>query len=210
MDVVRTFLVVSKLHKFAMIADAKESTTETEKTAYPSYKTLFDEYEIKEIGKTFDKFDQDRSGRIDHQEFFDLMKNIDSSIEDERLRRMVASLDLDNDGSVDKEEFLQWYGEQMIAAEANNGGKKRSVRDRAKDIFDMFDDDGNGSLSLSEFKAKLDVFGDFTLDEIGELVTELDHDKSNQISVDEFEELIKRYEPREIVKQLSVALARIH
>jgi len=208
MDVVRTFLVVSKLHKFAKVADAKEITTK--KGPQPSYKTLFDAYEIKEIGKTFDKFDRDGSGNIDHQEFFDLMKNIDSTIEDERLRRMVASLDRDGDGSVDKEEFLQWYGEQMIAADANNDGEKQSVRERAKDIFDLFDDDGNGNLSLSEFKAKLDVFGDFTLDEIGELVTELDHDKSNQISVDEFEELIKRYEPRDIRKELKRSSRKKH
>ena len=58
----------------------------------------------------------------------------------------------------------------------------------------MFDTDGSGSISVSEFIDKMrSVAKDLSIDDITLIARELDEDESGTISMNEFHELIEKH-----------------
>eukprot|EP00978_Attheya_sp_CCMP212_P002587 scaffold5259_cov58-Attheya_sp.AAC.9 len=126
-------------------------------------------------------------------------------MEPEKLNRMISALDTDMDGSVSKQEFLQWYGTQVMASRGDgvdvnvDGDSHLNNKTRAHRLFAMFDKNKSGKISIGEFKAILDKFNmGFTVDEVGEIVRELDEDGNIMIGLEEFEKLLEKYTPEEL------------
>ena len=93
----------------------------------------------------------------------------------QQLAVMVALLDANGDGDISKEEFIQWYSDQLEKNELNPD-------EMAKSMFSMFDADGSGSITIEEFKEALDAFDvGLSLDDVTELVKELDEDRNGHI-----------------------------
>lgn len=186
--VVRTFLIIHKMWhtaKFNLVGPTKVSKAQMKDDA-------FTELERSEVSKSFDAIDADRSGAISHEEFRDLLTRLGADLTDEAFTRMVNTLDADGDGEVTKEEFLTWYF-------AHSAADEMSLEERAKDLFEMFDDDKSGELSIGELKSKIDALDmGFTVDEIGAIVNELDKDRSGTVSDEEFHALLKKYYPKEL------------
>jgi Ca2+-binding EF-hand superfamily protein len=87
---------------------------------------------------------------------------------------------------------LQWYTEQILSEHS-------SPHEQAKKLFELFDDDSNGEITIGEFKDKLDALNlDFSIDDVGAIVNELDKDRSGSVSLEEFETLFVKYYPREL------------
>lgn len=152
-----------------------------------------DHAEIIAVGHTFDGFDNSHTGTITHDDFAGVMKSLVNSIDENKVKAMIEMLDADGDGEISREEFLNWY--KMKMAE----GEHVSHEEQAHHLFKMFDEDGSGMITISELKDTLDAFNlGFTLEEVGDLVHELDEDGDNAIGLEEFEELIEKYAPKEI------------
>ena len=183
---VRTFITVYKLRRFAMNAEAPR------KESRFHYSQIFEKHEIDEVGRTFDAFDLDGSGRITLDEFEQLMGRLGANFSDEELRTLVVALDTDKTGGVDRDEFLQWYADSSLDDDI-------TVDEFSQFMFDVFDSNGSGELTIGEFKQKLDhVSTRFSVDEIGDLVNELDVNNSGTICREEFEHLIHKYYPKEL------------
>ena len=61
-------------------------------------------------------------------------------------------------------------------------------------MFELFDRDGSGTITIGEFKSVLDSFNvGFTVDEIGDLVNELDEQDNGTLSEEEFEEFLEKH-----------------
>ena len=103
---------------------------------------------------------------------------------------VVCSIQMqNNDGHIDKNEFLAFY----LANVAIKPDKK-SLKALAGQIFEDFDADRSGEITLTEFKEILDSFDlKMTLDEIGLLVNELDEHDNGTISEHEFVELLEKH-----------------
>jgi len=147
------------------------------------------------IMDSFDIFDKEGRGRI-HPE---VLKKVlltftkNEKIHDEVFFNVFSSIDMNSDGFIVKEEFVIWYRSVMSMEEANYA----STKERAKFLFDMFDEDDSGHISFGEFKSSLDKFDiGFTVDDIGSLMYELDDDGDGMISEDEFVALIAKYSPK--------------
>lgn len=67
---------------------------------------MTDKHELKEI---FGHFDGDHNGRIDCSEFKKLMKALDADLSPEELDIGFDIIDSDNNGSIEFEEFIQWW-----------------------------------------------------------------------------------------------------
>lgn len=186
--VVRAFIVIYKMRRFAM----KAETTEYDPDQARLFRLNFDPVELREVGKTFDAFDTNLDGSVSQDEFENLMKNLGAEVSPEGLRRMVAMLDADGDGVVSKEEFINWYAE-------NAHDDDLSEEERAHFLFRMFDRENAGELTIAEFKRKLDALNvGFSVDEVGAIVNELDEDNSGTIGLYEFEDLLNKYYPKEL------------
>jgi len=188
--VIRAFIFIYKLGRFASHA----ADAEYDKEAVAEMMESFDPVELREVGKTFDAFDSSGDGNISYDEFEDLMTNLGADVSEEDLRKMINILDEDGDGEVSRDEFISWY----VAHSADEDDL--SFHERAKYLFRMFDNDGSGEVSIGEFKAKLDALNiSVTVDEAGAIVKELDEDNSGTIGLHEFEELLERYYPKELL-----------
>ncbi|XP_059070043.1 probable calcium-binding protein CML25 [Cryptomeria japonica] len=98
-------------------------------------------------------------------------------MEDE-VKMMIAEADSDGDGYVDLSEFA--------ALNTRGVDSAASLRD-LKDAFNMFDIDGNGSISADELHRVLRRLGETSsLDECNHMIRGVDADGDGQFSFDEF------------------------
>ncbi|KAL7559193.1 hypothetical protein ACA910_013200 [Epithemia clementina (nom. ined.)] len=189
--VVRTFLIIHKMWYTAQ-QSIKKADSKHKMMRATSRTNSFSSLEQMEVAKSFDALDADHSGSISHEEFRSLLTRLGAHMTDREFNRMVATLDADNDGEVTKEEFIDWYATQSDA-------DSLTLRERARDLFGMFDHDNSGEITIGEFKAKLDALQmGFSVDETGAIVNELDRDRNGTVSEEEFEELLKKYYPKEL------------
>jgi calcium-dependent protein kinase len=122
------------------------------------------------------------------------MERFGASLSKAELRKLVEKLDTDKTGCVSKEEFIQWYAECCHKDDM-------SEDDLAKFMFQVFDMDNSGEISVGEFKKRLESRNTrFTVDEVAGLVDELDENSSGKVSLEEFKHLLHKYYPRELDK----------
>ena len=123
------------------------------------------------------------------------MTNLGAHVEEEHFDRLVSSLDTDGDGLVTKTEFINWY---QYYAEKD----ELTIQERAEDLFEMFDTNRSGEITLGEFKSRIDALNmDFSMDEIGAILHVLDRDRNGSVSLEEFEHLLKHFYPEELSRQ---------
>mmetsp|Transcript_6674 Transcript_6674/g.10943 ORF Transcript_6674/g.10943 Transcript_6674/m.10943 type:complete len:629 (-) Transcript_6674:29-1915(-) len=141
--------------------------------------------EFQEIAGVFDLYDRDGSGEIELSELGDVMSSLGFTLSESEREKMFATLDVDNDGSVSREEFLDWY------ANSTGGNKERNMRQMAQELFTVFDKDGSGSIDISELIQCLQGLNHgLTYEEIVQLAKELDENGDGEISMKEFEAII--------------------
>lgn len=188
--IVRTFLIVQRLRRVAELGQPGHGNS-----PMTSNRSSFSQLEMTEVGHTFDAFDTDKSGTISKDEFHSLLTRLGAKIEDHKFDQLVQSLDEDGDGSVTRDEFINWYQYQ-----SEHDGI--SLEERADDLFEMFDENESGEITLGEFKRRLDTLNmGFTTDEIGAILNALDRDRSGSVSRHEFIELLHKFYPQELGRQ---------
>jgi len=182
---VRAFIVLHKIHLATQQTDGAAKSES--KSHRRHYTTVLPPHITQDISKTFDLFDDDGSGAISTEELEELMKSLGSPCDGKQLGVMISLLDENGDGDISKEEFIQWYSEQLQKNELD-------PREMAKSMFGMFDKDGNGSITIAEFKEALDAFNvGLSMDDVAELVKELDEDRNGLIDEEEFAHLLRRH-----------------
>eukprot|EP00929_Paragymnodinium_shiwhaense_P114141 TRINITY_DN82469_c0_g1_i1.p1 TRINITY_DN82469_c0_g1~~TRINITY_DN82469_c0_g1_i1.p1 ORF type:complete len:419 (+),score=80.90 TRINITY_DN82469_c0_g1_i1:67-1257(+) len=82
---------------------------------------------IDRVRSTFDKFDADRSGEIDFEEFQDMIRILLKAtcmrdISEARLRKFWQEIDVDNNGMIDFDEFTTWYLKYFDTEDNSSGG----------------------------------------------------------------------------------------
>ena len=104
--------------------------------------------QLEDAERAWKCIDVDSSGTIDENEMKLLMKSIGQTCNEEQIAQMMLELDLDGDGDITKDEFIRWIVKQ-------NDGSEPSAEDLAQILFDMFDTDHSGSISVQEFIDKM-------------------------------------------------------
>jgi len=65
-----------------------------------------------ELRETFDHFDGDDNGRIDREEFGELMEALGAGMTDDEVDLGFSMIDSDDDGSIDFGEFENWWDDR--------------------------------------------------------------------------------------------------
>lgn len=142
----------------------------------------------REIEKIFDYFDRDHSQTLDAEEMLEFFKSLGEDMDIDRCKSMCVTLDADDDGTVSKEEFLQWM-------HLSEQGKKNqeSIRDVAETMFNLFKDEGADSVDPEMLKKKLASFGVGLSDEdFNTFIHDLDPDGDGTITAEEFEQMLEK------------------
>lgn len=175
-----------------------------------------DTVETREAEKVFNSFDKSGDGAIQASEFGDLMRALGMPLSEDRLERIIAQLDLDGDGEIRLDEFMAFYAvgnlqslelsqgsgcdlgtSDLIRRNDSVGGAAAFIDDfkeLGRFVFELFDRDSSGDVSLGEFKQVLDTLNvEFTIDEVGDLVKELDHHGNGVLHEGDFVQLLQEH-----------------
>ena len=99
---------------------------------------------------------------------------------------MFAALDKDGDGTISRDEFIRW---NLKNRERN--GHETDMKEKAHQMFKIFDRDGSGSIKVSELVDGLQgLKHGLTTDDLVALAHELDENGDGEISLEEFEHIL--------------------
>eukprot|EP00359_Climacostomum_virens_P002566 CAMPEP_0204900988 /NCGR_PEP_ID=MMETSP1397-20131031/2799_1 /ASSEMBLY_ACC=CAM_ASM_000891 /TAXON_ID=49980 /ORGANISM="Climacostomum Climacostomum virens, Strain Stock W-24" /LENGTH=207 /DNA_ID=CAMNT_0052069233 /DNA_START=265 /DNA_END=888 /DNA_ORIENTATION=+ len=134
------------------------------------------EDEIEEIREAFNLFDTDGTGTIDPRELKAAMQSLGFETKNPTIYAMIA--DLDRLGSsIDFEQFLSAITDKLGDKETRTGINK---------IFELFDDDGTGVISVNNLRRVAKELGEtMTLDELQEML-ERAASNGNEITREDF------------------------
>ena len=144
--------------------------------ARPGFSREVTKSEREAIESVFNEFDGDGTGTLDLEEVGELFRSV-YGIEPSRkqLARLMVQIDTDGDGSVDLQEFIDAMStveEVRMAGEAF----------RVKQIFDKYDKDDSGELSIDELKELMrEVWQDTNEKMLEELLKSVDSDGNGEV-----------------------------
>ncbi len=138
--------------------------------------------EIKRLKEEFDKFDTNKDGEISKDELIQCLEKIYPYQEArERAEKIFKEIDFNNDGCINFSEFLT----------ANFKKDKLLSEKTLQKTFNLLDLDGNGFITIDELKESMPVEITSKI-EWRELMKEVDKDNDNQMSFEEFKEMMQK------------------
>lgn len=150
----------------------------TKTTLRPSRPGLSDD-EIEELRQAFDLFDTDGGGTIDPKELRAAIRSLGLETKNQSVYDMMQGIDTDGKGEIDFDEFV----DVMTSKLACNNDSEEDVQK----IFELFDDDKTGFITLHNLKRVVAELGERMDDaELLEMIERADLDQDGQISPDEF------------------------
>jgi calmodulin len=76
-------------------------------------KKRLNDNQLKELRECFELFDSDKSGHISSSEFKNVLQALDIKVSDVELKNLIKSIDKDNSGEIDFEEFSACMAKQF-------------------------------------------------------------------------------------------------
>ncbi|KAJ1547571.1 hypothetical protein HK405_005499 [Cladochytrium tenue] len=102
------------------------------------------------LERLFDAFDLDGNHKIDFREFIQGLSAFMKGTPEEKLELSFKMYDIDKSGSIEPKELIKIIG-QMYSAFYNEDQTER-IRELVTRVYDDLDINGDGSLSLREYK----------------------------------------------------------
>mmetsp|Transcript_19092 Transcript_19092/g.30272 ORF Transcript_19092/g.30272 Transcript_19092/m.30272 type:complete len:234 (-) Transcript_19092:67-768(-) len=171
------------------MAQAKEEQKETAHTKESSnslkprqlherFNSSLGTQQLDQLKVAFNLFDKDHNGRIDLNELQTVLKTLGQNMSKEETEEMMSSVDINDDGEIDYEEFVQMMENRMFLP---------SNTMEYQDAFKFFDKNGDGFIDFTELKDVLLSLGEeFTEQDIQDMVDEADTTGNGKVDFDEF------------------------
>ena len=137
-----------------------------------------------EIKDAFDLFDADGSGSIDSGELKVAMKALGFEATDLEINQFINEADPKKTGSIQYDQFFKLMSKKM---------QERNPENEMREAFQLIDEDGTGRINFKKLKKAVAEIGENLTDkDIKEMIREADLDKDNEVSYDEFLQIMKR------------------
>ncbi|KAI9314589.1 calmodulin 2 [Dichotomocladium elegans] len=164
--------------------------------------------ERESLKQAFGLYDRDGDGSITAAEFSDILKSLNVGATDKEIEAIIQAVDRNHDGQIDFEEFVlamtdhlhsrdhSTRHESAAAKRAQSfpqSGKRLSYHesDELNQVFNAFDKNGDGFISIEELKEVMSRLGENLNDhELKEMMQEADINKDGLIDFKEFKKLI--------------------
>ena len=154
-----------------------------------SHKSFQSEESMQAYSDIFDAIDTDKSGSIDHDELHTLLMNKlgFKDVTDRTIQILINRLDTDNNGSINKVEFLRFFRKQI------DNQAEETIHQIVQNVFKYMDSDDSGTISTTEFMETIRNLdnGTLTREDIDEIVYMTDVDRSGEISLEELTTLLE-------------------
>jgi len=160
--------------------DTQENGTQIQKTAKRTgrRKSQLDKNEVHQLKQAFKFFDKNDDGTITTEEINVVMESIGLQISKQELEDIMADLDVNGDGHMDFDEFVQMMDRRMSV---------HSQRAEIEDTFKFFDKNGDGKITFEELKEVLLTLGEEVSDkDVWDMIKEADTNGDNAIDFEEF------------------------
>eukprot|EP00293_Proteomonas_sulcata_P014763 CAMPEP_0184288178 /NCGR_PEP_ID=MMETSP1049-20130417/674_1 /TAXON_ID=77928 /ORGANISM="Proteomonas sulcata, Strain CCMP704" /LENGTH=702 /DNA_ID=CAMNT_0026594413 /DNA_START=43 /DNA_END=2147 /DNA_ORIENTATION=- len=161
---------------------------------------------VQEAKKAFELFDKDGSGTIDASELGDALRAMGQEVSDSDLKEMLAQADDDGTGEIEFEEFCGLMGIELPNKKPKPKSKDSASQPKAKvevsnprevltkeeiqdleEIFNMFDEDGGGEITLDELSRMMEGLGrKVEEDKLRAMMADVDEDGTGSIDLEEF------------------------
>lgn len=141
--------------------------------------------EADELRRVFQMFDRNGDGRITKKELNDSLENMGIFIPDPELIQMIEKIDVNKDGCVDIDEFGSLY--QTIMDE-------RDEEEDIKEAFNVFDQNGDGFITVDELKSVLASLGlkqGRTAEDCKSMIMKVDVDGDGMVNFNEFKQMMR-------------------
>ena len=144
--------------------------------------------QLDKLKKIFYKIDTNLDGKLSKEELMNAYKLSGIKIKKSQLDKIINSMDFDNNGYIEYEEFIRaTIPKENLFTDVN-----------LKTAFDMFDLDKNGSISLSEIKEVLGIKKNDDDKVIEELMNEVQRTGNQEITFSQFKESMLNYAKQDI------------
>ncbi|KAK9816876.1 hypothetical protein WJX72_006443 [[Myrmecia] bisecta] len=154
--------------------------------------------QVEEFKDAFEIFDRRRTGTFTSADLEWVMKTLGQTPSAAELQTIVRELDADGDGIIDFAEFIVVMM-QIV-------GKAEPEKD-LKEVFSVFDRNGNGTISADELRAAIKSIGEeLSEQDIEDTIHLADKSGNGEIDYDEFAQFILNDNPvRRTAEQVSAA-----
>ncbi|OMJ81433.1 hypothetical protein SteCoe_18109 [Stentor coeruleus] len=132
--------------------------------------------------KVFDFLDENKDGGISRDELVDVLKNDNVHTEEAEMYAdlIMEHVDSDKNGKIDYTEFLR----------ATVKRSKIFTKENLQQAFNLFDQDGNGTIELEELKKCLSEGSEITVEVLEDIMNQADRNGDGKIDIGEFEALL--------------------
>ena len=134
--------------------------------------------EIEEIKEAFDIFDSEGKGTIAVADLLKSMQELNFDTKNPAIFRMISDFDENGNGEIEFEEFLD-----MMTSRISDKNPKEDL----KRVFNLFDDERKGFISVDNLKRVAKELGEqITDEELAEIVMRADLDLDQKLTFDDF------------------------
>ncbi|KAH1106584.1 hypothetical protein J1N35_010352 [Gossypium stocksii] len=147
--------------------------------------TKLDEEQMAELREIFSSFDRNNDGSLTQLELGSLLRSLGLKPSLDQVEALIQKADSNNNGLIEFSEFVA-----MLAPELQPE-KSPYSEEQLKQLFKMFDRDGNGFITAAELAQTMAKLGHaLTVEELTGMIKEADADGDGRISFDEFAQAI--------------------
>ena len=140
--------------------------------------------QLEEVREAFNLFDTDGSGSIEVKELKAAMRALGFQVKKAEIRKMVADVDKDENGSIEFDEFV----DMMTSRMAN-----RDSREEVMKVFRLFTDEGSDYITFRNLKRVVTELNEgLSDDEMMEMIDEADRNNDGKIDFEEFFRVMKK------------------
>jgi len=112
------------------------------------------------------------------------MRTLGFEASKDEIEKMIADVDDDGSGEIEYEEFLKMMTTKML---------NQDPREEMTKLFDFFDDDKTGMITLKNLRRVADAAGmGLTDEQLKCMIDEADRDSDGQVNQEEFFRVLKK------------------
>ncbi|XP_071160615.1 calmodulin-like [Mytilus edulis] len=143
----------------------------------------FTEDQLEEIQNIFNHFNKKKDDKLSSNDLGLLMRTFNQSPTEAELQDIIKEIDQKGNEGIDYEEFLELMSDAM---------RQQCTDDDYREVFNVYDKDGNGIITSDEFRAAMNSMGEnLSKAEAEEMIMEADSDGDGQIDLTEFIKMMR-------------------